>query len=104
MMMSETWERLRLLLDGRAVLGIPLSRWAIYLGAVVVLAVVLRGVLEAVRGRLRRHAGRTGHPFDDYLRRIVDRTWPISVLAFACLLGLTMVDLRGEPGRADAVA
>ena len=101
--MIATWEQLRLLLSERTFLGIPLLQWASFVGLVIVFAIVIRIALVVAKGRLRRLADRTDHPYDDYLCQIVEHTWSVSILALAAFLALYFVEFRGLPeGRGDA--
>ncbi|QDV35493.1 mechanosensitive ion channel family protein [Tautonia plasticadhaerens] len=101
--MFETWDQFRDVLTSRTILGLPLLRWLVFLGLVVLLASVIRVGLGVARIRLRRLADRTKLPYDDYLCQVVDHTWTASIFAFAAFIALYFVELRGGPGRADTV-
>ena len=94
------WDRAVRFVEDRTLFGVTLLDWAIFAGLTLVLFLILRVVVAALRRRLRGHAGKTEHRYDDYALQVLDHTWNASLLAFAAFFALYFVHL--EPAAAAA--
>lgn len=96
-------ERAWLALQGRAVLGVSLERWAVFLAVTTGLFLVLHIARGLARKRLSERAAKTGRAVDSYVARLLERTWSLTLLAGAALAALNLGALKrtGSGGRDD---
>ena len=75
-------------------MGIPVVRWAVFLALTLVVFLVLRVLVTAVRSRLKARSVLTEQRLNDYLLQLLERTWTLSLLAASVLVALSFVGLR----------
>jgi small-conductance mechanosensitive channel len=95
--MNELAHALRAATSG-SVLGLPVPRLLAFLAVTAVAFLLARLLIAAVKRRLSRRLAATPRETDEYLLRLLDRTWSLSLLAASALLALAVVDLRSGPG------
>lgn len=81
-------------LHERLWLGVPLTRWLVFLAVIVGLSIGLKLAASVARRRLGARVDQTAYRIDDYVVRLLERTWTISLVAIATFMALTLVDLR----------
>ena len=60
-------------------MGIPVVRWAAFLALTLVVFLVLRVLVTAVRSRLKARSVLTEQRLNDYLLQLLERTWTLSL-------------------------
>src|SRR5208337_3790109 len=75
-------------------MGIPVVRWAVFLALTLVVFLVLRVLVTAVRSRLKAGSVLTEQRLNEYLLQLLERTWTLSLLAASTLVALFFVGLR----------
>jgi small-conductance mechanosensitive channel len=79
--LDDAWQALR----SRAVLGVTLDRWGVFLATTAGLFLLLKLMSGVARKRLRARLARTGDLADVTLARLIERTWTATLLALAAL-------------------
>jgi small-conductance mechanosensitive channel len=100
--MEHAWQ----VLHTRFVLGVPVTRWAVFLAIATGLFLVVRIVFGIVRARTVERARRSGRRTDAYLARLLEGTGTLTLLAVSVLSALSLEGLlppasvgRGVAGR-----